>query len=311
MADAKAYTFMTDTLSYAAVETKAGKEYYVTGYISDGSIDLVKDLVTTDCMKSMLEQIRSRSITLDYDHEAFRDNPSILPAGKIVDARIDEKGLWVKAKLNSASPKFKNLWSSIKEGFVTAFSIAYRPVKTAFKTIGDTTVRLLDDVVLLNVALTGVPVNQGAVIDGYGMKAVMLKALSDLKETEVDPMDEKEIQKLKADLKSELSAEIKSAVESSFKEMMKATTEEKSKQEEAVKAAAKAAAEQKSSDNAAAEKQALEKFEADLKSLKEEHQKTVEALKKVEESPMLKSMAPAGAPAQGSENSGSILGLIR
>ena len=180
------YSFLTDQVAYETVETKGDKKYFITGYISTGEKDLLNDVVTPKGMQSMLKQIRESTIMLDYDHEAWRDSPTILPVGKIVQAKIDDRGLWIKAELNPHSPKFKDMWNSIKDGFIKAFSIAFKPVKTVMKVMGDTRVRLLEDLKLLNVALTGVPVNQDATIDNYGMKSIMLKAINDVGELEID-----------------------------------------------------------------------------------------------------------------------------
>jgi len=173
------YKFTTDTLTFSTAELKGEKEAFVTGYISVPEVDLYDDIVTVKAMESMLKQIKESVITIDYEHEAWRDDNSILPAAKIVDAKVDDRGLWIKAILNKNSPKFKALWGSIKDGFVNAFSIAFQPLKTVTKAIGDVTVRLIDELKLLNVAFTGAPVNQGARVTEFGMKTVMLKSISD------------------------------------------------------------------------------------------------------------------------------------
>jgi len=179
------YSFNTDKFTYTLISEKGEKQAYVTGYISVPEIDLYNELVTPQALKSMLQQIKSQVITLDYEHEAFRDDNTILPAGKIVEAKVDDRGLWVKCMLNKHSPKFKALWGSIKDGFVNAFSIAFKPLKTVEKAIGDVTVRIIDDLKLLNVALTGCPVNEGAKMTGHSMKSVMLKAIDDTKDEKV------------------------------------------------------------------------------------------------------------------------------
>jgi len=184
------YNFRTDQIAYEIIETKAGKDYIIKGYISTNEIDLYNDLVTPNGLQSMLKQINERNITLDYEHEAWRDDSSILPVGRIVEASIDDRGLWVKALLNPASPKFKDLWESIKGQFVDAFSIAFTPIKTAMKIIDDVEVRLIDDLNLLNVALTGNPVCPGARMTGYDMKSIMLKSLNDFKVKEEKTMAE-------------------------------------------------------------------------------------------------------------------------
>lgn len=179
------YVFNTDKITHSSIGLKGEKQSYVTGYISVPEIDLYNDLITPAAMKSMLVQITSKTIMLDYEHEAWRDDNTILPVGKIIEAKVDERGLFVKCKLNSNSPKYKALWGSIKDGFLNAFSIAFKPLKVVEKTLGDTKVRLIEDLELLNVALTGTPVNQGAVMTGHSMKSIMLKAIEDTKEEKI------------------------------------------------------------------------------------------------------------------------------
>lgn len=179
------YVFKTDKITYSSVEVKGERESFVTGYIAVPEIDLENDLMTDTALKSMLRQITESAITLDFEHEAFRDDPSILPVGMIVEAKVDNRGLWVKAKLNKHSPKYKALWGSIKEGFVNAFSVAFKPIKTVTKKIGDVSVRLIEELKLLNVAMTGTPMSPGSRMTGHSMKSVMLKAIEDTKEEKV------------------------------------------------------------------------------------------------------------------------------
>ena len=173
------YKFMTDTLSFSTTELKGDKQAFVTGYISVPEVDLYNDIVTAGGLKSLLSQIEKSTITVDYEHEAWRDDNSILPVAKIVEARVDDRGLWVKCILNKNSPKFKALWGSIKDGFINAFSIAFQPLKTVEKSEDGVTIRLIEELKLLNVAFTGAPVNTGAVMTEFGMKSVMLKAIKD------------------------------------------------------------------------------------------------------------------------------------
>jgi hypothetical protein len=62
-------------------------------------LDVYKDIVTEDCLSDMLNQIKTKNIKLDVEHEVFRDNPNIIPVVRIVEAHIDAKGIWVKAVL--------------------------------------------------------------------------------------------------------------------------------------------------------------------------------------------------------------------
>lgn len=280
------YNFNTNSVHYEVVEIKGEKRFYITGHISTEDKDLVDDVVTKGCQASMLKQIKSKSIKLDYDHEAFRENTTILPVGKIIDGKIDSKGLWVKAELNDASPKFKALWKSIKKGFVDAFSIAFKPIKTTMKAMDGVTVRLLEDLELLNVALTGVPVNQRAKIGD-----VMMKALRNM--DEVKQMEKEEIKQMEADLKSSAEkveafekevAELKSEADK-VEALEKDNTELKSKVETLEKAAETKSEEEKAEEDK--KEEVAEKLNEEVAEMKSK----IEALEKL---PILKSQVNVG-----------------
>jgi len=174
------------------VEIKAEKgEYIVEGYISTGDMDLVNDIVTKSGMDDMLSQLKNRNIKLDYEHETMIGESNLemqvakskMPIGRIIDAEKDAKGIKVRAKLNSAWNKmdrkgnlvlgFKDVWKSIQDKFLDAFSIAYVPTRTKSKQLMDgKTARILDGVNLINVALTGNPINPAA-----SMTSIMAKSV--------------------------------------------------------------------------------------------------------------------------------------
>lgn len=203
----KPFIFYSDKLNFKSVDGLKGKEYWVEGYISTGDMDLVNDVVTKSCMNSMLGQFDHRSIKLDYEHESWRgDDPfsteaakTRMPLGKAIKKNYDDKGVSVKWKMNPSWKKFdqkgnvvmdfKELWSSVEDGFLDSFSIAYVPTRTQNVSKMGKTIRMLDDVHLLNVALTGNPINPAAT-----MSAVMAKSLEFMneKDEEID-MSEIEI----------------------------------------------------------------------------------------------------------------------
>jgi HK97 family phage prohead protease len=164
-----------------------GDNFYVEGYISTSDLDLVNDIVTKSCLLDMAEQMKSRTIKLDIEHESFRGrsetdleiNKTIIPAAKIDDFMVDKKGLKVRAMLNKHISRFNEIKGSIKEGFLDAFSIAYIPVKSIMETRNGQEVRRLEKLNLLNVAFTGNPVNTEA-----KMINVFAKSLEFLKEQE-------------------------------------------------------------------------------------------------------------------------------
>jgi len=206
MKDNQQFTFYSDKISYKTVEGKNGKEYFVTGYISTGDVDLVNDVVTKNCSDSILNQFKDRTIKLDFEHEAFRGksiieseaNKTKIVLGKAISQEVDSKGVLTTWKLNDTWKKydekgnvtmtFKDLWKNVEEGFYDAFSIAYIPTKTSTENREGKNIRLLDNVNLLNVALTGNPVNTHAT-----MTAVMAKSLEYMKSLEEQDMKDVEI----------------------------------------------------------------------------------------------------------------------
>lgn len=283
------YVFYTDKIGHSSVGLKGDKQSYVTGYVATSEVDLYNDIITPAAMKSMLRQITEKTITLDYEHEAFRDDNTILPVGKIVEAKVDDRGLWIKAQLNSHSPKYKALWGSIKDGFLDSFSIAFKPLRTVEKAMGDTTVRLIDDLILLNVALTSTPVNEGAKMTGYTMKSIMLKAIKDTQEEKVlvskslitlltKSMEEKNMEEEKKESENVESSEAEvKEVKEEAKEA-EAPVEEKAEEESKEEA--------KPEEPKVEEKSNTEKVVAELKALVE---KQASELKSMKESPVFKS----------------------
>jgi HK97 family phage prohead protease len=182
-------------------ELKALDEEYVEGYIATPDQDLYNDVVTPNCMLDMVRQINSGNIKCDWEHETLKSRNPIdaakIPEAKIVSAKMDDKGVFVKALLNKSSERYEKIKTMLKDGFLDAMSIAYKPVSFAFKTIDNgKKIRLLDKVVLLNIAFTGTPVNPAATITN-----VMLKSLKDEDE------ESEELIMSGTEVKSEIKAE--------------------------------------------------------------------------------------------------------
>jgi hypothetical protein len=161
------------------------EEIHLDGFISTTDRDLVDDIVTKDCLESMKRQILDRNLKLDIEHEAFRGNSneekeinkSKVPAGRMYDATVEtigssRFGLRVKSVINNFRKDFEQIKGNVINKFLDAYSIAFLPTKTSYKDIEGKKVRLLDDVVLLNVAMTGNPINTTAQNREIFMKAI-------------------------------------------------------------------------------------------------------------------------------------------
>lgn len=205
MTDSKpVFKFYSDELKARTIQESDGKtRYYVEGYVSTGDLDLVNDIVTKRCLDSMLSQFDSRNIKLDFEHETMVGETELqaetakarIPLGKAVNKGRDENGVLVQWELNSSWKKFdekgnvvfdfKNIWDNVQDGYYDAFSIAFVPTETKGVERDGKNIRLLDNVNLLNVALTGNPVNQGAT-----MSAAVAKSLEAIKKNNPEKEEE-------------------------------------------------------------------------------------------------------------------------
>ena len=192
------FTF-TAPFNVEVIEVKGQEHVFLEGIISSTHIDLVRDIVTKNCLDSMKKQILEKCLKLDIEHEAFRGdsveekeiNKTKVPAGKMFDADVKaiEKnhfGLFVKSELNPFNENYVNIKGNVQNGFLDAYSIAFIPTKVARQVVEGKEIRLLDDVALLNVALTGNPINTQATNNSIFLKSI--NSLEEYKnEKEINP----------------------------------------------------------------------------------------------------------------------------
>lgn len=217
------------SFSFEPVEltTKGVKRYLIKGYFSTIDEDLANEVVTMEGQKDILSQIRNRIITLDAEHETYYDkdgNPlskptSNIPLGKVIDAELTKKGVYGIVELNKDSPRFKNIWESIKNGFLHAFSVAFYPLEAIKKKVGNIFKSYVNRLNLINITLTGAPMNPYATFTPV-MKSVLLKTLKNVNEE--DNMDE-EKKKVKDQVQDE---ELKTKTVEEKEDLEKKTEEE-------------------------------------------------------------------------------------
>lgn len=176
--------------------------------ISSNDLDLVDDIVSGKCLNSMKEQIEAGNVKFDLEHEAFRGgsheekeiNKTKVPVGRMDDptikGRIRKNGfkalvLNVKGIVNRFEDRYSKTKGSIVNRFLDAASIAFIPTEAHTEVREGKTIRILDDVKLLNVALTGNPVNTAA-----QMQTIMTKSLDALEEYKTAKKDNPDIEDL-------------------------------------------------------------------------------------------------------------------
>jgi len=167
----KAYYFLSE-------ELKSISEDVVEGSFATGHPDRYNDILTEGCLKDMVSQLKALPITIDDNHESFKEVPeeqrfrSFNPLAKVTDATLDGVRVHVKTILNKAHKRYAEIKSSIKEGFLHSFSFAFIPVETKSITIDGVKHRIVDKVRLLNGCFTGIPVNTEATFTNVALKSL-------------------------------------------------------------------------------------------------------------------------------------------
>lgn len=337
----EALQFNTDYIEYEEIVLKSKKQYIIKGFASIADPDDEHDLIDEEGQESLLQEFRTKNITIDPpDHASWTDPDTgevldwprdTMPIGRVIKAEMGEKngkrGVVVTAEMNQHHPFFKSIWNSIKERFLHSFSVGFytvgRPIKKMVDGIATNVIKAVN---LVNLTLTGNPVNQGAKF------APMLKAQI-TKAVEEEEIMQQDIATIKSDL-SEIKKLLKS--QESGNEVNTVAEEEpkpeEQPQEEAPaqpEPAKEEAAEEQPAEEAPAEPagegdqpEGEEGSDASLKSviaavdtLKEENAKLkskIEELEKKLEEPQLKAQgAKPEAPAVEVEAPKSILAAIR
>ena len=120
----------------------------IEGYASTNDRDRQGDVVPTDVWERGLSNYLKNPVILAYhDHTQ--------PVGRMVDHKIDQKGLWIKANISDAAG---NIYKLVKNGILTAFSIGFRVLDAEYNNAAE--VFVIKDLELHEISVVSVPANQ-------------------------------------------------------------------------------------------------------------------------------------------------------
>ena len=120
----------------------------IEGYANTTNVDRVGDVIPKTAWESALINYLKNPIVLAYhDHDH--------PIGRVIDHRIEDKGLWVKARISAAAEDVFNL---IKDGVLTAFSVGFRILDATYDSVTD--LFIIKELELLELSVVSVPMNQ-------------------------------------------------------------------------------------------------------------------------------------------------------
>jgi HK97 family phage prohead protease len=120
----------------------------IEGYASTEDVDRQGDIVPASVWKKGIQNYLKNPVILAYhDHSE--------PVGRMVEHRVDSKGLWIKARISSAATEVFNL---VKDGVLTAFSIGFRIIDAEYDSAEELFV--VKELELHEISVVSVPANQ-------------------------------------------------------------------------------------------------------------------------------------------------------
>jgi len=209
----------------------------IEGYASTNDVDRHGDIVPASVWEAGIKNYLKNPVILAYhDHSE--------PVGRMTDHRVDEKGLYVKARISAAAEDVFNL---VKDGVLTAFSIGFRIVDAEYNSALELFV--VKELELHEISVVSVPANQNTLFS-------LSKAFSTAEEFKsfkmqfATPSDSAKGLEASGDAKSDITKELEMTPEE-LQKMLAAAAEQATKS--LLAAQEKAAAEKALADKEAAD----------------------------------------------------------
>jgi HK97 family phage prohead protease len=135
---------------------------YIEGYASTNDVDRSSDVIPSSVWEAGIQNYLKNPILLaQHDHDD--------PIGRMVDYRIDSKGLWIKARISAAA----EIFNLVKDEIVTAFSVGFRIMDAEYNAVAELFV--IKELELVEISVVSVPCNQNTLFS-------LSKAFSDADE---------------------------------------------------------------------------------------------------------------------------------
>jgi len=137
---------------------KVGDGQVIAGYASVAEVDREGDLVTLEAMRSGLPFFEVSPVVF-WNH-----NINDKPIGKVISAKVDEKGLWVEVQLAHGHPEAEEVYNLIQQDILRNFSLHWYG---DYHLEGET--RVWDKMDILEISVVGIPGNEYARIVYKGL----------------------------------------------------------------------------------------------------------------------------------------------
>jgi HK97 family phage prohead protease len=148
MVDKSKILYITSDTSKGLLTGTDNESIMISGYASTNDVDRQGDIVSTSVWQKGLDNYLKNPVILAYhNHEK--------PVGRMTEYKVDEKGLWIKAKISAAA---ENIYRLISDGVLTAFSIGFRIVDAEYNQA--TELFVVKELELHEISVVSVPANQ-------------------------------------------------------------------------------------------------------------------------------------------------------
>lgn len=125
----------------------------IEGYASTNDDDRHGDVVPTYVWEKGLENYLKNPVILAHHKHSQ-------PVGRMLEHKVDSKGLWIKARISAAAGDVFNL---VKDGVMTAFSIGFRILDAEYNQA--TELFVIKELELHEISVVAVPANQNTLFN--------------------------------------------------------------------------------------------------------------------------------------------------
>jgi len=180
--DKEFFQIVCDQKSVKEITDGENKSYEIEWYASTKDKDRMNDVVEPTAFEDTLKQYMTNPIVL-LQHDMDK------PIGNVVEASIDDKGLFIKAKITEDTD---GVFSKLKNGVLRTFSIWYRV--NDFETIENVNAdgeysytNIIKSLELFEISLVSVPANPFALVKSFDS---CFKAEEDIETKEEEKAEE-------------------------------------------------------------------------------------------------------------------------
>ena len=125
---------------------------FIEGYASTNDVDRAGDVVPVSVWEAGMKNYLNNPIILaQHDHDD--------PIGRMVEHKLDNKGLWIKARISAAA----EIFNLIKDEVLTAFSIGFRVLDAEYNAAAELFV--IKELELIEISVVSVPCNQNTLFN--------------------------------------------------------------------------------------------------------------------------------------------------